>query len=120
MEIKEIFNRLNEEQKRINSEAREAIITLLRTLPERKISLVGNCAYSLIEGCDNWLEAPIYGVQLQEDTLSFSTDTFLTEELEDIPSWDKDDIVSENNDYINVNWLSLLEAVASAANQTTV
>lgn len=113
MEIKENCKRLFDEQKRIDSEARETIIAFLKTLPERRMSIINNPAYALVDGCDSWFEDTIYGVALQGNTLYFSMDTDISEELEDITSWDCNHMVDEQAEYVQVNWLSVLESISN-------
>lgn len=107
MNINETFTRLNNEQKRISREAKEAVTGFLKDLQSQSLSLTSNQAYALIEGFEGYIEVPVYGVRLHDGALEVSTDT----DNEGNPSWKEETTRNDYNDNCTINWLSVLDSI---------
>lgn len=111
--IKEFFKKVNKQQKDLNNTIRETLVEYLRNEPDRTANLCDNPAYCLIEGTACWLEDTVCGIRLDEhDNLELALDIDDTDsDGFPVPEW-QFNVRSEHNDYITVNWLSLLESIS--------
>lgn len=99
----------------ITWQAKELIREFLEGCPGRSVSLVGCCAHAQVDGLDaeGMTECCVYGVRIHDGALQVSLDTRWVEDGPDEPDWDEGNTIDDFHKYSVINWLSVLESVAT-------
>ena len=107
--INALYESLRAEKNALEGKIRDAVFDILNQLPNKTASFIDNHAYCYVEGEENFIEVPVFGIRINKKTIELSFAADYDEDTDkDVPSWSNYDIRTECDNYTDINWLSIL------------
>lgn len=103
------YDALRAEKQALEDKIRDLVFNILNQLPRKCVSFVDNHAYCYVEGYENWIEVPVYGARIKDGSIELSLEIdYDMNKDKDVPSWAEADVRAENDNYTDINWLTIL------------
>lgn len=108
--LKNLYEGFRDRVDGLNREMRDAVASLLEKVDGGFVDTCYNGAWAVSCAGDCSTEVPVYGVELKDGELRFFLDSTFDDDGTEVADRDGE-VRREDNDYLSVNWLSVLDAV---------
>lgn len=120
-DIPAIYKQLREHQNALDSDIQKTVHDILEGIPGKTVSLIQSHAYAYVEGDDHWFETPVVGVRINdkgylEVSLESTFEDTPDEEINEVPDWNEDYVRDDQDNYSDINWLSVLNSLVYVLN----